>query len=448
MSGNVSNYDSILQKTLGVRQLFYLVFPSETTVPSVNKVPNIVNNSVHYFLSLIVLEYIICYCMELPRARITDAISSLSAGILQTLGNFVGIGAALISYIWLYENYRLIDIPNDSYINWYLAFLLMDFGYYIFHRYSHEVNLLWGAHQVHHSSEDYNLTTALRQSIFQTTFSNFLYIPLAFILPPSHFLIHKQLNTLYQFWIHTECIKTLGPLEYILNTPSHHRVHHGRNRYCIDKNYAGVLIIFDRMFGTFEAERSEEKVAYGLVHPINSWSPLWVQICIYYNIFKRAWSIPGVGNKLRVVFNGPGWSPGKPRTGDLLDIPDIRAPQPRYDTNISIFLSFYVALHFSVVIYLFDILVGNAKYLSIPTLYSGLVLIILCLMSIGFLMECKWYAPYIEVCRLLTLEVCLFVKGGVVYSDDMKTVILQALMIISLVIMCGKIIRKDKKKIQ
>ncbi len=141
-----------------------------------------------------------------------------------------------------------------------------------------EVNLFWSTHQTHHSSEYYNLSTALRQGVLQAYFSWIFYLPLALLIPPQICLIHSQMNLLYQFWIHTNVISNLGPFEYILNTPSHHRVHHGRNPYCIDKNYGGVLIIWDRLFGTFAAERENEEVAYGLVHPINTFDPLEIQV--------------------------------------------------------------------------------------------------------------------------------------------------------------------------
>ena len=141
-----------------------------------------------------------------------------------------------------------------------------------------EVNLFWATHQTHHSAEDYNLSTALRQGVLQSYCSWIFYLPLALFVPPSIFLIHSQMNLLYQFWIHTDVISNLGPFEYILNTPSHHRVHHGRNPYCIDKNYAGVLIIWDRIFGTFAPERDNEPIAYGLIHPINTFDPLDTQV--------------------------------------------------------------------------------------------------------------------------------------------------------------------------
>ena len=264
-----------------LRQMFYMVAPSEAIYQHSDQVPDYTSSSVPYFIGMIVIEYIICFLCKVKRARVADGVSSLSAGISQEIPRVFFTSLSFSIYFWVYENYRLFTLPWDSPITWYVSFILVDFCYYLFHRYAHEVAIIWGAHQVHHSSEDYNLTTALRQSLFQPYFSDYLYIPAALVMPPSHFLIHRNLNLLYQFWIHTECIDTLGPLEHILNTPSHHRVHHGRNRYCIDKNYAGVLIIFDKMFGTFEAERKNDPVVYGLVQPLDNWNPIWTQVCVY-----------------------------------------------------------------------------------------------------------------------------------------------------------------------
>ena len=152
-------------------------------------------------------------------------------------------------YLWTYENFNIIQLDWSSPWTWWLCFLGYDFAYYLFHRYAHEINILWAAHQAHHSSEEYNLSTALRQSSLQGATSWLFCIPLAVAIPPSVYLVHRQFNLLYQFWIHTELVGKLGPLEWILNTHSHHRVHHGRNAYCLDKNYGGTLIIFDRIFG-------------------------------------------------------------------------------------------------------------------------------------------------------------------------------------------------------
>ena len=399
-----------LTKSMGLRQLFYLVLPLEANYPDFKQVPNYISTSIPYFMGLIVIEYALCSYLRINRARVSDGISSSSAGIFQQIPKLLFKSLTFPVYFWVYENYRLFSLSWDSPFTWYMSFLLMDFGYYSFHRLSHEVAIVWGAHQVHHSSEDYNLTTALRQSVFQHCFSECLYIPIALVMPPSHFLIHRQLNTLYQFWIHTECISTLGPLEWVLNTPSHHRVHHGRNRYCIDKNYAGVLIIFDRMFGTFEAEREADPVVFGLVTPLDSWNPIWTQICVYVALFKRAYQMKGVNNKLKVLLMGPGWTEGSPRLGDSSKLPDIHAPQPRYRGGASNSVSLYVMVHFILLLVLFNSIIRNRVYLSAVYLCTSLSFVIYTLTSFGFILDAKKESVYFEVSRLIAVFLSTFVS--------------------------------------
>ncbi|KFO90389.1 Alkylglycerol monooxygenase, partial [Buceros rhinoceros silvestris] len=220
-----------------------------------------------------------------------------------------------------------------------------------------EVNILWAAHQVHHSSEDYNLFTALRQSILQKYTSWIFNLPMALFIPPSVFAVHLQFNLLYQFWIHTEVITNLGPLEWILNTPSHHRVHHGRNPYCIDKNYGGTLIIWDRIFGTFEAE--DEKVVYGLTHPVNSFDPIMLQLRPLAHIWNTFWATPGFCNKLSVIFKGPGWGPGKPRLGLPEEIPVITGKEVPFNPSVPGYLNSYAVVHFAVIVDLYTELLGT-----------------------------------------------------------------------------------------
>lgn len=158
-------------------------------------------------------------------------------------------------------------------------------------------------------------------------------------------------------------MRSLGPLEYILNTPSHHRVHHGRNPYCIDKNYGGTLIIWDRMFGTFQAETDEE-IAYGLVHPLASWDPFWIQVCQFTHIWKTFWETSGLKDKLSVIFKGPGWTPGNPRLGDPTDIPEIKIPIEKYDSFLSFWGNLYVLVHFVVAVLAYQLLIARRMVLS------------------------------------------------------------------------------------
>ena len=203
-------------------------------------------------------------------------------------------------------------------------------------------------------------------------------------------------------------ISTLGPLEYILNTPSHHRVHHGRNPYCIDKNYAGVLIIWDRIFGTFEAEREEEKVAYGLVHPISTFNPFYIQLGHYWNMLDRAWNTKGIVNKLNVFVNGPGWRPGKPRLGDINDLPQVENPVQRYNPNIPNILSAYALFHYLALAPVYDQLM--ALRLQLPTFVIAIdaFLVLGSLTCIAFLLDAKSFAPYSEMCRCSAMYSLLY----------------------------------------
>ena len=261
--------------------------------------------------------------------RLSDVLSSLSSGVfLQCVkvALYKYCPVDIVPYVYVWENYSLEDyrVRLDSWQAHAMCLLLMDFGYYWFHRMSHEVQVMWAAHQVHHSaSSGMQLSQALRQSGFQVLFDWVFYIPLALIYPPEMYLIYRQFISLLQFHIHMEVIESLGPFEHILMTPSHHRVHHGRNRAYIDRNYGGCLILFDRLFGTFEWERPDEPVVYGLVFPLKFNDTIRVQFFKLQGIIKRMRKTKGCVDKVKRWLYGPGWAPGKPRMGIRSEIPEI-----------------------------------------------------------------------------------------------------------------------------
>ncbi|XP_005076270.1 alkylglycerol monooxygenase isoform X2 [Mesocricetus auratus] len=384
----------------GVRMMFYMMKPSETTFQTVEEVPDYVKKATPFFISLILLELVISWILKgKPPGRLDDILTSMSAGVVSRLPSLFFRSLEVTSYIYIWENYRLLDLPWDSQWTWYLTFLGVDFGYYWFHRMAHEINIIWAAHQAHHSSEDYNLSTALRQSVLQPYSSWVFYSPLALFIPPPVFAAHIQFNLLYQFWIHTEVIKSLGPLELILNTPSHHRVHHGRNRYCIDKNYAGTLIIWDRIFGTFEAEN--EQVVYGLTHPIDSFEPFKVQFHHLLHIWNTFWATPGFFHKVSVLFKGPGWGPGKPRLGLSEEIPEVTGREVPLSSAASQLLKMYTVLQFAVMLAFYEETFASTEVLSQVTLFLRVFFIILTLTSIGFLLDQRPMAAIVETLRCL-----------------------------------------------
>lgn len=217
-------------------------------------------------------------------------------------GALFGLATGYI-FVYFYE-IAPYKFPADTWWTWVILFFVDDLFYYIFHRVSHESRLFWNFHVVHHSSEQYNLSVAVRQSWFSGILHWIFYAPIMLLgFAPWMFATMHGFNLIYQFWIHTKVIKRLGPLEYILNTPSHHRVHHGVNEQYLDKNYAGVLIIWDRMFGSFTNESEEPR--YGIIKPIESYNPLWINTHGWVEMWQAIRRQPTIGGKLKCIFASP-----------------------------------------------------------------------------------------------------------------------------------------------
>lgn len=198
--------------------------------------------------------------------------------------------------------------PADAWWSWVVLFFVDDLAYYWFHRISHETRLFWNFHVVHHSSEEYNLSVAVRQSWFSGLLHWMFYAPVMLAgFAPWMFVVMHGFNLIYQFWIHTKLVQRLGSLEWILNTPSHHRVHHGVNEPYLDKNYAGVLIIWDRIFGSFVNE--SEAPRYGIIKPVDSFNPLWINTHGWVEMWQAMRARKSFGAKLRCIFGSPNMEP-------------------------------------------------------------------------------------------------------------------------------------------
>jgi len=271
-------------------------------------VSNLVLYSIPAFLVLIVLERL--WARRHPEHRgyeLRDSLTSMSMGAVNVA---VSAGAKFLSipfFAWLYTH-RVADLGHaDVWWSWVVLLVAEDFCYYWFHRTHHEVRLLWAVHVNHHSSQRYNLTTALRQALLTPITGPIFWAPLALVgFPPIMILTAQAWSLLYQFWLHTESIDRLGPLEWILNTPSHHRVHHGSNVRYLDKNHAGIFIVWDRLFGTFAPET--ERVEYGLTTNIKSHNLVTVMFHELRAIGRDVRRAPGLRAKLGYVFAPPGWS--------------------------------------------------------------------------------------------------------------------------------------------
>jgi sterol desaturase/sphingolipid hydroxylase (fatty acid hydroxylase superfamily) len=259
--------------------------------------------------------------------RLNDAINDMSTGIAQQLALLFLQAPLLAVYARVYDH--RLAAPATTW-SWLIAFVGVEFLYYWWHRLSHEVNLLWAAHVVHHQSEDYNLAVALRQAVLTTVTSLPFYLPLALVgVPPLIYAAMLSFSTLYQFWIHTQLIKKLPrPIEWLLNTPSHHRVHHASNPQYLDKNHGGILIVWDRLFGTYAEE--VETPRYGLTVPLASFDPLWAQIHYFVETDRLARTTGRWWDRVLVWLRSPAWRPAsasKPAPAAEIYNPVVNRPR-------------------------------------------------------------------------------------------------------------------------
>ncbi len=352
------------------------------------------------FFALIALEWLAARLLERDVYRLADSLGDLGCGIVdQLLGLFMKT-AVFAGYLGLFQR-RLFDLPGDSAWVWLACFVGVDFLYYWFHRKSHEVAFLWAAHAVHHQSEEYNLTVALRQGALQGWFSWVFYLPLALVgFPPVVFLACSSFNTLYQFWIHTRLIGHLGPVERLFNTPSHHRVHHGRNPEYIDRNHAGVFIVWDKLFGTFAPEREEP--VYGVTSPLRSWNPVWANLDVWAGLLREARRASRGSDRLRLFWERPGWRPDE--LGGYVPAPPVdRASYRKFETPAGGPLQAYVAVHFALVLGGASWLLFRHEHLPATVLVAGALGCTLGLVTIAGLLERKPWAPALEGSRLVLL---------------------------------------------
>ncbi len=265
-----------------------------------------------FFIVAIVLEIVLA---RLGRARAAyeakDTAVSLLMGLGSTVAGVLTAGAVFAATLWAHQH-RLFDIPMTAAWAWVAIFFLEDLTYYWFHRLSHERRFWWASHVNHHSSQHYNLSTALRQTWTGGVAGTWLlWLPLAFLgFPPAMIAIEKGISLVYQFWIHTETIRRLpAPIEAVFNTPSHHRVDHARNPRYLDKNYAGILIIWDRLCGTFEPERDDEPCRYGIVKNLGDFNVLRAAFHEWIGIGADLLRVRSPREALGYLFGPPGWSP-------------------------------------------------------------------------------------------------------------------------------------------
>lgn len=282
--------------------------------------PNLIHWAIPGFVILLLAEIAFNALNHKDLFKTKDTLASLSMGIGNVSVGLVSKALIFTAYSFLYQ-FRVFEI-GFAWWAWILLFFLEDLTYYVFHRVSHESRFFWASHVVHHSSQYYNLGTALRQTWTGsfTSFVFWLWLPLLGF-HPMMIMMQQSISLIYQFWIHTEVIRRLPlALEFVFNTPSHHRVHHASNSRYLDRNHAGILIIWDRMFGTFEPEVEDEPPVYGLTKNLNTYNPFKIAFHEWVDMIKDA-AQPGIrpSDRLRYLFNPPGWShDGSRKTSEQL----------------------------------------------------------------------------------------------------------------------------------
>ena len=271
--------------------------------------PPIIIYAIPFFVFAMLLEFFVASAKNIKSYTAKDAFSSIAMGLGNVFIGFVSKLFVFAALYYVYENLRIFTIP----ISWWsfmILFFLDDFSYYWFHRTSHENRFFWASHVVHHSSKHYNLSTALRQTWTGSFYSFIFWLWLPLIgFHPGMIIFQMSISLLYQFWIHTELIQKMPKwIELFFNTPSHHRVHHGSNPIYLDKNHAGILIIWDKLFGTFQPELKSEKVQYGLVVNIKTYNPIFIAFNEWGALFKdlNTKNI-SVMNRIRYLYKPPGW---------------------------------------------------------------------------------------------------------------------------------------------
>ena len=262
------------------------------------------------FIILIGLESFVAYRRGIQVNHAADMISSLSSGLTNATRDGIQFGVVLISYTWLVNHITIYKVEN-LWLAVIIAFVVEDFAGYWIHRMSHRVNILWNRHVIHHSSEEYNLSCALRQSISDNIkFFSILLIPAAVMgIPPALFAIISPVHLFLQFWYHTRLIDKMGILENILVTPSHHRVHHAINLEYLDKNYSQIFIIWDKLFGTFQPEEKSNPPVYGILRPAKTWNPILINFKHLWQLTKDAYHANSYWDKIRIWFMPTGWRP-------------------------------------------------------------------------------------------------------------------------------------------
>ncbi len=352
------------------------------------------------FLILVLFEKWYGWRKGNDTVRNMDMISSLSSGVTNVTKDVLGIVIALISYEWLVNRVALTYIPT-TWITYVIVFIVLDFAGYAVHALDHKVNFFWNSHIIHHSSEEFNLACALRQSVsvFVRLFI-ILLIPAAMLgIDPKVIAIVAPLHLFAQFWYHTQHINKMGFLEKIIVTPSHHRVHHALNKEYIDKNYGQIFIIWDKIFGTFQEELPNVKAVYGITRPVRTWNPIKINFQHMWLMMKDAWHAENFKDKFRIWFMPTGWRPEDvEKKFPVYKIEDAYNFE-KYDPQASKGLIIWSWVQLSLLLLFISYLFGNIGLIGKPAIFIYGGFIFLMVYAFTELMDGNKYAIVWELAK-------------------------------------------------
>jgi len=365
-----------------------------------------------FFIGLVLIEILYGRFVKDQKHNLMDTVSSLSSGLTNVVKDSLGLVLILVSYPFLLEHLALIEI-KATWLVWVVAFIALDFAGYWNHRLSHHINLFWNQHVIHHSSEEFNLACALRQPISNLLgYYALLLIPAALLGVPNQVIaILAPIHLFAQFWYHTQYIGKMGILEYIIVTPSQHRVHHAINPEYIDKNLGQIFCIWDRMFGTFQEELDDVPPQYGVLKPANTWNPIIINFQHVWRLIQDAWRTRSYWDKLRIWFMPTGWRPQDVKEKYPVEVIQDVYNFRKYSPEVSYWLKGYA---------LFQLIVTTGLMLFMFYSYSeigfdGLLLfgafIFVGIYGYTTLMDRKSYAVWIEVIRGVAGLVLIYLSG-------------------------------------
>lgn len=364
---------------------------------------NIILFAIPFFFLLIAIELVLEKVKKSGYYRVNDAINSLSMGVLSRMTGIIKQLIPLTLYTLVYQHIALFTLAESWWV-WLAAFVLYDFFYYWNHRLGHEVSVLWAAHVVHHSSEEYNLTTALRQTS-GSFLSWIFYLPMALLgFDPAIVLSVGALNLVYQFWVHTRHVGKLGWYEWFFVTPSNHRVHHAQNQIYLDRNYGGVFILWDRLFGSFQEELEKEPPIYGVRKALRSWNPVWGNVQVYTQLFKDSWHTNSWKDKIKVWLGRTGWRPADVARDYPLQKVDLTQFQ-KFDTLMSGVTKWYCIAQHAITVLIGVMFMVNAASMAVMEQVSLAGFVIVSSVTVGLLMEGKRVAVWLESAKNLLVLV-------------------------------------------